>query len=147
MKDIADKIAAEQSVRILGIAILPSRAFFTKKKMEAASDFSGLKIRSPQLDNWLASYSSLGANPTPVNWNEVSLALQTSLVEGGHGLPADTKPNNWHKAAPYITDLEDMLYDRACADVLSRLKSRHSGLRMIDQVIRRHPIDQPGALR
>jgi TRAP-type C4-dicarboxylate transport system substrate-binding protein len=108
MKGLSDQIAAEQGVRILGAAALPSRAFFTKIQPQSAEDFSGLKIRSPQLDNWLASYKALGANPTPVNWNEVFLALQTGLVDGGHGLPVDGKPNNWHMAAPNITDLEDM---------------------------------------
>lgn len=108
MKGLADQIAAEQGVRILGAAILPSRAYFTSVEPRSANDFEGLKIRSPQLDNWLASYKALGANPTPVNWNEVFLALQTGLVDGGHGLPVDVKPNNWHMAAPNITDLEDM---------------------------------------
>lgn len=108
MKALADEIAAAQGIRILGAAVLPSRAFFTKIEPRSAVDFEGLKIRSPQLDNWIASYKSLGANPTPVNWNEVFLAIQTGLVDGGHGLPADVKPNNWHTAAPNITDLEDM---------------------------------------
>jgi TRAP-type C4-dicarboxylate transport system substrate-binding protein len=100
--------AQQHGVRVLGLRKLPGRAFFARKPILAAGDLAGLKIRSPQLAVWIESYKSLGANPTPVNWNETFLALKTGLVDAAHGLPADVVANKWHLAAPHITALDDM---------------------------------------
>lgn len=108
MREVEERIAQEHGIRILALGVLPARTFFTKKEIGTAADFGGLKIRSPQLSVWIESYKSLGANPTPVNWHEVFLALKTGLVDGGHGLPADVIANKWHLAAPNITALNDM---------------------------------------
>lgn len=108
MAEIEEQVAEEHGIRILALGVLPARTFFSIDPLASESDFEDLKIRSPQLNVWIESYQSLGANPTPVNWNEVFLALQTGLVEAGHGLPADVIANQWHMAAPHITALEDM---------------------------------------
>jgi TRAP-type C4-dicarboxylate transport system substrate-binding protein len=107
MRDIVENVAKEHGIRILGLRALPARTFFSKNALSSAADLQGLKIRSPQLNVWIESYKALGANPTPVNWNEVFLALKTGLVDAGHGLPADVIANKWHLAAPNITGLED----------------------------------------
>jgi len=108
MATVEEQVAEEFGIRILALGVLPARTFFSIEPLADESDFADLKIRSPQLNVWIESYQSLGANPTPVNWNEVFLALQTGLVEAGHGLPADVIANQWHLAAPHITALEDM---------------------------------------
>lgn len=108
MREVEERMAKEHGIRVLALGVLPARTFFTKKELASAADFQGLKIRSPQLAVWIESYRSLGANPTPVNWHEVFLALKTGLVDGGHGLPADVIANKWHLAAPDITALDDM---------------------------------------
>lgn len=108
MASVADAMAEEYGIRILALGVLPARTFFSIDPIATADDLDDLKIRSPQLNVWIESYQSLGANPTPVNWNEVFIALQTGLVEAGHGLPADVIANQWHLAAPHITALEDM---------------------------------------
>jgi len=108
MREVTEQVAKQHGIRILGLRKLPARAFFSKKELSSAKELSGLKIRSPQLNVWIESYKSLGANPTPVNWNEVFLALKTGLVEAGHGLPADVIANKWHLAAPNIAALDDM---------------------------------------
>lgn len=108
MASVEEAMADEFGIRILAVGVLPARTFFSLDPLASDSDLDDLKIRSPQLNVWIESYQSLGANPTPVNWNEVFLALQTGLVEAGHGLPADVIANQWHLAAPHITALEDM---------------------------------------
>ncbi|MCF6327401.1 MAG: TRAP transporter substrate-binding protein [Devosiaceae bacterium] len=108
MQDVIDEVAAEHGLRILGLKNLPARSFFARNELDSAADFDGLKVRSPQLNVWIESYKALGANPTPVNWNEVFVALKTGLVEAAHGLPADVIANKWHLAAPNIIALDDM---------------------------------------
>lgn len=51
------------------------------KTINSASDLAGLKIRVPVSPLLLSLFKSLGASPTPINFNELYSALQTRVVE------------------------------------------------------------------
>ncbi len=52
------------------------------RPIRSAIDLSGLKIRTPAGKLWIDLFKSLGASPTPLNFNEVYTALQTHIVDG-----------------------------------------------------------------
>lgn len=54
----------------------------TKHPIESVSDFSGLKIRVPETDLYLSTFKSLGANATPLAWNECFTGLQQGAIDG-----------------------------------------------------------------
>jgi len=51
------------------------------KPINAPSDLAALKIRVPVSPILLSIFKSLGASPTPINFNELYSALQTHVVE------------------------------------------------------------------
>ena len=51
------------------------------KTINNAGDLMGLKIRVPVSPLLLSLFKSLGASPTPINFNELYSALQTRVVE------------------------------------------------------------------
>jgi len=51
------------------------------KPITTASDMTGLKIRVPVSPLLLSLFKSLGASPSPINFNELYSALQTKIVE------------------------------------------------------------------
>ncbi len=51
------------------------------KPINAVADLSGMKIRVPVSPLLLSLFKSLGAAPTPINFNELYSALQTKVVE------------------------------------------------------------------
>ena len=76
---------------IIGLAWLSAieRDVFTAKKpITSLSDMSTLKIRVMQSPGYVAAYRSLNANPTPMAYSQLYLALQQGLVDG-----ADTSPD------------------------------------------------------
>ena len=57
------------------------RQITSYKPITTASDLAGLKIRVPVSPILLSIFKSLGASPTPINFNELYSALQTKVVE------------------------------------------------------------------
>lgn len=56
--------------------------FNNQRSVETMADLDGLKIRSTPSSAHIATLESLGANPTPISWNEVYTALQQGTVDG-----------------------------------------------------------------
>jgi tripartite ATP-independent transporter DctP family solute receptor len=54
----------------------------SKGPIRTAADLSGFKIRTPPGRLWVDLFKSLGASPTPLNFADVYLALQTKVVDG-----------------------------------------------------------------
>jgi hypothetical protein len=54
----------------------------TTKKITTPDDLKGLKLRMPDSPAWIFLGKALGANPTPLAFSELYLALQTGTVDG-----------------------------------------------------------------
>jgi len=56
------------------------RQITSDKPITTAADMTGLKIRVPVSPLLLSLFKSLGASPSPINFNELYSALQTKIV-------------------------------------------------------------------
>ncbi|MBQ8506568.1 MAG: sialic acid TRAP transporter substrate-binding protein SiaP [Clostridia bacterium] len=78
------KIAEEQNVLPLGAWYLGSRqiSLSEDKAITTPADLNGINLRMPNSDAWLLLGKAIGANPTPISFSELYLALQTGVVDG-----------------------------------------------------------------
>lgn len=53
----------------------------TNRKISNLNDLKGLKVRTAPVESRMAVWEALGANPTPLAWNELYMALQNGTVE------------------------------------------------------------------
>jgi tripartite ATP-independent transporter DctP family solute receptor len=75
----------------LGWISVGERDVFTAKKpINSLADMKDLKVRVMQSPGYIAGYKALGANPTPLPYSQVFLALSQGLVDG-----ADTSPEQF----------------------------------------------------
>lgn len=56
-------------------------------KIEDADDLSGVKIRVVQSQSYVAAYDALGAQPTPIAFGELFMALQNNVIDAFEGSP------------------------------------------------------------
>jgi tripartite ATP-independent transporter DctP family solute receptor len=79
-----DRVAGDMDVTILGSQYLGTRHVILRKAkdVQTPADMAGLKLRVPGSDTWQFLGSALGANPTPIAFDEVYLALSTGTVDG-----------------------------------------------------------------
>ena len=71
-------------VRSLGFLDYGFRHVYNRRRpVEAPGDLAGLKLRVLQNATYLAAYSTLGVQATPMNYGEVYSALQQGVIDGG----------------------------------------------------------------
>ena len=86
-KGIFDEIAEKGNVRILNGSIYygtrpPSLTDNVDRTVMTPADLEGVKLRMANYPAWVALGQALGADPTPVAFNETYLAMQTGTVDG-----------------------------------------------------------------
>lgn len=58
------------------------RQLGTNREINSIEDLAGLKLRAPEGDIYVQTWSALGVNVTATPWNETFTALQTGVVDG-----------------------------------------------------------------
>lgn len=86
------------------------REVTSSKPIRSAADFAGLKIRTLENNNHIAFWKAVGANPTPVAFGELYLALQQGLVAAQEN-PYDTSLNaGFPEVQKYLVETHHILY-------------------------------------
>lgn len=67
---------------LINIGILPRgpRVISSNIEINTPDDLAGLKIRAPERDYYVETFSALGASPTPVDFGELYSAIDTGIV-------------------------------------------------------------------
>jgi len=87
----ADIIAKDSGLVSLGWGSVQERNIFTTSKpVRKLADLQGMKLRIIQSPGYVEAYRALGANPTPMPYGQLYLALKEKVVDG-----ADTSPDQF----------------------------------------------------
>lgn len=78
----SETLERRYQARLLGVGVLGPWVLATKRKIDSIEGIRGMKLRAPQIEGVIASLNHLGANPTPIAFNEIYLALQNGTVDG-----------------------------------------------------------------
>ncbi len=105
-KEISDLIEKERNVRTVGVVLRGARYLTANKPIRNVADVQGLKIRLPQLASWMAAWEHLGALPTPINFSEVYLALQTGTVAAQENPPETILNYKFYEVQEYLIKTE-----------------------------------------
>jgi tripartite ATP-independent transporter DctP family solute receptor len=91
-KEVYGQVMDKMGIKILTVAYLGTRQLNLRedKKITTPADLAGTKLRMPGSKAWQFLGTALGANPTPMAFTEVYMALQTGTVDGqDNPLPTD----------------------------------------------------------
>lgn len=82
-KEFKQKVSDEMGIQLLDVCYLGTRQMNlrTVKDVKTPADLAGVKLRMPSSDAWLFLGKALGANPAPLPFGEVYLALQTGTID------------------------------------------------------------------
>jgi tripartite ATP-independent transporter DctP family solute receptor len=100
--------------KITGIQIIGSfssgfRNVTANKPIRTPADMKGLKIRVPDAPLFLAMPQAVNANPTPVNFGEVYLALQQGTVDAEENPLPTIYSMKFHEVQKYICLTQHMM--------------------------------------
>ncbi len=82
----------------------------TVKPITKIGDYKGLKIRTMEAPMHMANFTALGANPTPVPWSELYLAMSQKIVDGQENPLANIWELNMYEVQKYVS-LTGHIYD------------------------------------
>ena len=85
-----DMMPAANIVGLTWLSAVERNVFTVKKPVTSLGDMKNLKLRVLQSPGYIAAYKALGANPTPLAYGQLFLALSQGLVDG-----ADTSPDQF----------------------------------------------------
>jgi TRAP-type transport system periplasmic protein len=78
-----DDLVKKRGLRMLAVTYYGKRHLTTgKKEVKAVADMAGFKLRVPPVDTFRAMAEAWGAKATPINFNELYLALSQGAVDG-----------------------------------------------------------------
>lgn len=112
--EIGEKMAAlsieRADIRLAGLVSRGARQLTSNKEIAHPEDVKGLKLRLPENATWVTVWKSLGAQATPVNWNETYTALQTNVVDAQEN-PIATYYANKIQEVQSVTTLTNHIYN------------------------------------
>jgi tripartite ATP-independent transporter DctP family solute receptor len=153
-KEMVDQYRAKTGIQMTAYTYYGARHTTSNRAFTDCAGMKGLKIRVPDVPVYMATPKSCGANPTPIAFAEVYLALQNGTVEAqenplttieakkffevqkhimltGHivdGLVTQVGPHVWSK----LSDAEKKLFtdvtQEAAAKATADIKKRESEL-------------------
>lgn len=82
LMDDMNQTLIENGLRIVGLMEVGFRNVTSNVPIEKPADLRGFKIRTPESPAQIETFRALGANPTPMSFNELYTALQQGVVDG-----------------------------------------------------------------
>lgn len=103
-KEYKDRVAKDAQLHIVRSQYLGSRHVMlrTPKDVKTPTDLAGLKLRMPGSEAWQFLGNALGANATPLSFEEIYLALQTGTVDGLENPLPDIISNKFYEVAKQV---------------------------------------------
>ncbi|MDH5286265.1 MAG: sialic acid TRAP transporter substrate-binding protein SiaP [Betaproteobacteria bacterium] len=152
--DMVEEFRKKTGIQVTAYTYYGARHTTSQKPFTDCAGMKGLKIRVPDVPAYMATPKACGANPTPIAFAEVYLALQNGTVEAqenplttieakkfyevqkaimltGHivdGLTTQVAPHVWNK----LTDAEKKIFTdvtrEAAARATDKIKKREAEL-------------------
>lgn len=83
LTEMNEPLVARRQMRIVGSTYYGKRHLTSgSKPIRSVEDMKGFKLRIPEVDTFRAMAEAWGARPTPLNFNELYLALSQGAVDG-----------------------------------------------------------------
>lgn len=103
-KEYKERVAKDIGLHIVKSQYLGSRQLMLRepKDVKTPEDIKGLKLRMPGSEAWQFLGNALGANATPLAFEEIYLALQTGTIDGLENPLTDIISSKFYEVAKQI---------------------------------------------
>jgi len=95
-------LEGEFGVKVLAAMPYGRRQITSNKPIYTPADLKGFKIRVPEQSVTLAYAKAMGADPTPISFQEVYMALQQGVVDGQENPLPTIKAMKFYEVQKYI---------------------------------------------
>lgn len=107
-EEITADLESKHGVKPLAWSANGFRMFSANKTIDDMADFKGLRIRMPNIPNYIALGKLLGTNVTPMPISEVFSALEQKVVDGQDNPIATLRASGWHEVQSDVLESKHM---------------------------------------
>ncbi len=75
----------------------------SRRPIVEPADLAGLKIRVVNSAAWIATFRALGANPTPMDFGQLYMALKTKVVDAQEAAPTTILLQKFYEGQAYLS--------------------------------------------
>lgn len=100
-KLLAD-MGEKSGILVASVAWRGARQITSNREIRTPADMAGLKIRVPPYDLPVATFKALGANPTPMDFKEVYLALRQGTIDAQENPMSTNWSNRFHEVTKFL---------------------------------------------
>jgi tripartite ATP-independent transporter DctP family solute receptor len=123
-KELADGYRAKTGIQITAVTYYGARHTSSNKEFTDCAGMKNLKIRVPDVPPYMATPKACGANPTPIAFAEVYLALQNGTVEAQENPLTTIEAKKFYEVQKFIMltgHIVDSLATQVAPHVWSKL--------------------------
>ena len=123
-KEIAAEFEKKTSIQVLALVYYGARHLTSNKPIRTPDDMKGMKLRVPSTQMYTLFPRAVGANPTPIDFAEVYLALQNGTVDGQENPLPTILAKKFYEVQKYISltgHLQDSLLTLASPSLWKKL--------------------------
>src|SRR6186713_758301 len=102
LKPVADEVAKNAEVLLIGYAGGGTRNIFVNKPVRNLQEMKGLKVRVQGAPIWSRTFSAIGMSPTVIAYNEVYNAIQNNVISAGENEAAGVEAMKFYEVAPQL---------------------------------------------
>ena len=108
--EMRDEMRTQFGFEYLGFFLRGPRYLTTSSKIiTQPTDLAGLKLRVPELNIYIQSWNTFGANPTPIPFSDMFMALRQGVVEGQENPLEVIYTNNLQEVQKYVMETKHLL--------------------------------------
>jgi tripartite ATP-independent transporter DctP family solute receptor len=103
-KEYGARVDKDISIHLVRSQYLGTRHVLLRRQrdIKTPADMSGIKLRMPGSETWQFLGKALGANPTPLAFEEVYLAMQTGTVDGLENPLPDAEASKFYEVSKQV---------------------------------------------
>nr|WP_245807827.1 TRAP transporter substrate-binding protein [Halobacillus massiliensis] len=107
-EEVTEDLESEHGVKPLAWSANGFRMFSSNQTIEKMEDFNGLRLRMPNIPNYIKLGELLGANITPMPISEAFTALEQKVVDGQDNPIATLRNSGWYEVQSDVLESKHM---------------------------------------
>ncbi|MCF6092406.1 TRAP transporter substrate-binding protein [Microaerobacter geothermalis] len=107
-EELTEDLEKVHGVKALAWSANGFRMFSSNRTLASIEDFKGLRLRMPNIPNYIKLGQLLGANVTPLPFSEVFTALEQKVVDGQDNPIATLKASGWYEVQTDVLESRHM---------------------------------------
>lgn len=106
---VNETLTSDANQRIIGESFRGLRGTTSNHAVREPADIEGVDMRLPEFETWVNTWEEIGANATPVSFDELYSALETGVVDASEGPIQQFMDTSLYEVQTHFSETDHLL--------------------------------------